>query len=78
MSDSVTIPSGLSFFKASCHFLGAIESQVAILRTRFQIDTVSRFPKRVENDVLSRSQIDQFSIRQGFRRYRVNERRNRV
>lgn len=78
MPDSVTIPSGLSFFKASCHFLGAIESQVAFSRTRFQTDTVSRLPKRVENDALSRSRIGRFSIRQGFRRHRVNERRNRV
>ena len=79
MPDSVTILSGLSFFKASCHvLLGAIESQVAFSQRRFQIDTVSRFRKRVETDVISRSQIDQFLIRQGFRRHRVNERRNRV
>lgn len=68
----------INFFKASCHFFGAIESQVAFSRRRFQIDTVSRFRKRVETDVISRSQIDQFLIRQGFRRHRVNERRNRV
>ena len=73
MPDSVTIPSGLSFFGASCYVLGAIESQVVFSLTRFQIDTVSRFRKRVENDVISRSQIDQFWIRQGFRRHRVNK-----
>lgn len=73
MPDYVTILSGLSFFKASCHVLGAIESQVAFSRRRFQIDTVSPFRKRVETDVISRSQIDQFLIRQGFRRHRVNK-----